>query len=149
MALIIHASIVQQKDAVIGGKSIPMHLRIGIRKIGRSVLNTGKHGTSKTARAVSYAEWAKKNKHIVNALIAKRNAAKFRATPKWASFSKIREIYEECAFITEMTGIRHEVDHIYPLQSEKVCGLHCEANLQILTKTANIRKHNRMPEEVL
>ena len=59
----------------------------------------------------------------------------------------IRAIYAEAARITKETGVRHEVDHFYPLQGEFVCGLHCEANLQILTKVENIRKLNRMPEE--
>lgn len=99
-------------------------------------------------RAKSYAEWARENKHIVNALIAKRNAAKKQATPPWADMDLIRAFYEAASLLTEETGIRHEVDHIYPLQGEFVCGLHCEANLQILTKTDNIRKHNRMPEEL-
>lgn len=101
---------------------------------------------NKGHRAASYAQWAKQNKHIVNALIARRNARKLRATPAWANEEAIRAIYAEAARLTLETGIRHEVDHIYPLQSDVVCGLHCEANLQILTKVENIRKGNRMPE---
>jgi hypothetical protein len=42
------------------------------------------------------------------------------------------------------------VDHIVPLKSEMVCGLHCEANLQILGASANVAKRNHwwpdMPE---
>jgi len=101
---------------------------------------------NKEHRAASYAQWAKQNKHIVNALIAKRTARKLQATPSWANEEAIRSIYAEAAKRTLSTGIRHEVDHIYPLQSDVVCGLHCEANLQILTKIENIRKGNRMPE---
>ncbi|MFP5434219.1 MAG: HNH endonuclease signature motif containing protein [Alphaproteobacteria bacterium] len=66
----------------------------------------------------------------------------------WANQEAIRAIYAEAALLTDTTGVRHEVDHIYPLQGKFVCGLHCEANLQILTKTENIRKHNRMPEQL-
>lgn len=95
-----------------------------------------------------YSAWAKENKHIVNALVAKRNAAKFRATPSWADLSAMRAIYAEAARVTLMTGVRHEVDHYYPLQGKLVCGLHCESNLQILTKVENIRKSNRMPESI-
>lgn len=95
----------------------------------------------------SIATWAKNNKHKVNALNAKRTSAKLKATPKWANFKAIEAIYAEAAYLTEITGIRHEVDHIYPLQGKLCCGLHCEANLQILTKTENIRKRNRMPED--
>jgi hypothetical protein len=101
---------------------------------------------NKEHRAVSYAQWAKQNKHIINALVAKRIARKFQATPSWANEEAILTIYAEAARLTRETGVRHEVDHIYPLQSDVVCGLHCEANLQILTKAENIRKGNRMPE---
>ncbi len=104
------------------------------------------YSENKERRSESYAQWAKQNKHVVNALIAKRSAAKLNATPAWANLDAIRSIYREAARRTKETGIRHEVDHYYPLQGEVVCGLHCEANLQILEKVQNIRKGNRMPE---
>jgi Stc1 domain len=102
---------------------------------------------NKAHRAISYARWAKQNPHIINSLIAKRTARKLQATPPWANEGAIRAIYAEATRLTRKTGIRHEVDHIYPLQSNVVCGLHCEANLQILPKIENIRKGNRMPEK--
>ena len=34
------------------------------------------------------------------------------------------------------------VDHIVPLQSALVCGLHCEANLEIIPGAANEAKKN-------
>lgn len=95
-------------------------------------------------RAESYRSWAKANKHIVNALIAKRTASKLNATPKWADIHATRSFYREAARMTRETGIKHEVDHIVPLQGETVCGLHYAANLQILTKTENIRKGNKL-----
>lgn len=91
--------------------------------------------------------WAKANPDKINALIAKRNAIKKNALAPWADLTAIRAIYAEATRLTKETGIRHEVDHIYPLQGETCCGLHVENNLQILTKTENIRKKNRMPEE--
>lgn len=101
---------------------------------------------NKARRAASYAAWARKNRDRVNALDAKRNAAKAKATPSWADPAAIRAIYREAARLTQETGVRHEVDHIYPLRGRMVCGLHCEANLQVLTKAENQRKYNRMPE---
>ena len=40
-----------------------------------------------------------------------------------------------------------EVDHIYPIVSDEVCGLHTLENLQYLTKYDNASKGNRMPIE--
>jgi hypothetical protein len=39
--------------------------------------------------------------------------------------------------------VEYHVDHIVPLTSDLVCGLHCEANLQIAVGKDNIAKNNR------
>jgi hypothetical protein len=91
------------------------------------------------------AEYRKANPHILNALNAKRRAAKLQATPSWADFEDIKVIYKQCAERTRLTGIPHAVDHVYPLISDDVCGLHVAANLQIITASENSRKNNRMP----
>jgi hypothetical protein len=98
-------------------------------------------------RASELAMWTRANRDRRRQKDANRNAAKLRASVKWANEEAIRAIYAEAVRLTAETGVRYEVDHYYPLQGELVCGLHCEANLQILTKTENIRKKNRMPEE--
>lgn len=95
----------------------------------------------------SYAHWAKKNKAKVNSRIAARVAAKLRATPAWADKEKIEAIYRIAAEMTSSTGIRHEVDHYYPLRGKTVCGLHCHENLRVITRSENARKKNKMPEE--
>lgn len=68
-------------------------------------------------------------------LSAIRRARKSHATPLWADREKIRVIYE-------MRPDGYEVDHIVPLAGKLVCGLHCEFNLQYLTKAENARKRN-------
>lgn len=58
------------------------------------------------------------------------------ATPKWANKKLINDMY-----LNRKRGMH--VDHIIPLKSKLVCGLHCEANLQYLGAVENIRKGNR------
>lgn len=67
---------------------------------------------------------------------AKRRAYKLNATISWANELKIKEIYKQCP-------IGYQVDHIIPLQGEKVCGLHIEYNLQYLSAKDNQSKNNR------
>ena len=67
---------------------------------------------------------------------AKKKARRLQATPKWIDVEAVRRIYNECP-----PG--HDVDHIIPLTSPKVCGLHWEGNLQYLPKSVNQSKKNR------
>jgi len=70
---------------------------------------------------------------------AKRRAALLRAIPPWANLDEIRQLYEEAAKMSEV-----HVDHIVPLISPIVCGLHCSANLQIIGASENCSKGNRI-----
>lgn len=54
----------------------------------------------------------------------------------------IAAMYRERDRLTELTGIRFEIDHIVPLSHLDVCGLHHENNLQLLTCYDNQRKSN-------
>lgn len=76
------------------------------------------------------------------ALTAQHKADKLRAMPAWADRDAIRQFYREAARLSAETGIPHEVDHIVPLRSSVVCGLHVPANLQCLTKSQNSAKRN-------
>ena len=58
-------------------------------------------------------------------------------------------IYREARRLSKETGVAHHVDHIIPLKGDLVSGLHVEGNLQILTASENLRKHNRFVEEML
>ncbi len=84
-----------------------------------------------------------RNRAAATALQNKRHAAFLKRMPAWANQQKIAAIYAQCAALTKSTGIRHEVDHIVPLQGKYVSGLHVHENLQILTATDNRRKWNR------
>lgn len=83
------------------------------------------------------AEWKRRNPEYVTADAAKRRAIKLQAIPSWANENAILAIYE-AARANSLS-----VDHIVPLRSPLVCGLHCEANLQLLPLVDNISKNNR------
>ena len=87
--------------------------------------------------------WKKINKGKINAINSKRRAIKKEAIPPWVNLQAIKEIYRKAAELTKTTGIPYEVDHIFPLKSKYMCGLHVQSNLQILTREENIAKSNR------
>ena len=63
--------------------------------------------------------------------------------PPWADLDAIKVFYKESHRLTKETGIKHNVDHIIPLNGELVSGLHVHTNLQVITAAENIRKHNK------
>jgi hypothetical protein len=56
----------------------------------------------------------------------------------------IKIFYKQAQTLTVITGIKHEVDHIIPLQGKNVSGLHVSWNMQILTKEENRKKNNKL-----
>jgi 5-methylcytosine-specific restriction endonuclease McrA len=97
-------------------------------------------------------EYRKSNLALHNYRGALRHAAKLRATPKWLTdFDKqyIKHIYIQAKELQKLDRIPREVDHIIPLQGETVCGLHVPWNLQILTKSENSRKKNKLAPELI
>lgn len=88
-------------------------------------------------------EYHKKNPHKSLESGARRRAKQRKACPSWADTKKIDLIYEKRASLQNKEGKDYHVDHMVPIKSDKVCGLHCEHNLQILSKTENLSKGNR------
>lgn len=65
-----------------------------------------------------------------------------QSIPKWVNPREIAVIYKEA----KQKGLT--VDHIIPLRGALVSGLHCPANLQLLTKAANLAKGNSFGESL-
>jgi len=89
------------------------------------------------------AAWVKNNRHKLNAQRAKRDSVKLNATPVWANKFIIEEIYDLAQLRTVATGFKWHVDHIVPLRSKIVQGLHVEHNLQVIPAAQNLTKGNR------
>jgi hypothetical protein len=90
----------------------------------------------KTCDATKGAAWRGANLDKSCATTARRKASKLQRTPPWTNKVAVAVVYAAA----DMRGL--EVDHIVPLQGKRVSGLHTEANLQLLTKSANCSKGN-------
>ena len=94
-------------------------------------------------------EWKKNNPEKVRASYSKRRALKRKACPKWLTEEHkqwINWLYKHAIELTNLTGIPHEIDHIHPLQGKNFCGLHVPWNLQVLTRSENRSKSNKLQE---
>ena len=75
---------------------------------------------------------------------ATRRAVKRTAMPFWANATAIQDLYRQAQELSVATGIKHNVDHIVPLRSKLVCGLHVEHNLRVIPATENFKKNNKV-----
>jgi hypothetical protein len=69
------------------------------------------------------------------------------ATPKWLTAkqkTEIRQLYQIAITMSKTTGERYVVDHIIPLISDEVCGLHVPWNLRVITQEENLKKSNKL-----
>lgn len=95
------------------------------------------------AERITHAKWASANKGRLAAKAAGRRAQKIQATPAWVNWEEIAAIYADAQARTAATGQPYHVDHIVPLKSKLVCGLHCPANLRVIPGVENLTKGNR------
>lgn len=91
-----------------------------------------------TARDAYKADPAKNTEKV-----RRRVAAKKQAFPEWANLFFIQEAYRLARLRSDMTGFKWHVDHIVPLHSQIVCGMHVEHNLQVIPGVSNCAKGNR------
>lgn len=91
--------------------------------------------------------WKDKNITWVRADTKSRRRKHREATPSWlttAQKREMREVYKSAITLTKLTGTQYVVDHICPLRSDVVCGLHVPWNLRVITQTENLFKSNKL-----
>ena len=86
---------------------------------------------------------SRENPAYYAAAASKRRAVILNATPIWANSAAVQFWYDAAHAAVELFGVPVHVDHIVPMQSKIVCGLHCEQNMQLLPGAENSRKFNR------
>jgi hypothetical protein len=112
-------------------------------KLERAAQNKAWHEANRERRLHQKREWNARNTHKLSAYSAQRRAALLQATPTWANRFFIEQAFDIAIVRTQVTGIRWEVDHIIPLISDSVCGLHVEHNLQVIPMVVNRSKGNQ------
>jgi len=87
------------------------------------------------------------NVDAVRADVSMRRRRHRQATPKWVTEEQkqvMRKLYLTARRLTKITNVRYVVDHIVPLRSEEVCGLHVPWNLRVITQEENLAKSNKL-----
>lgn len=87
------------------------------------------------------------NPELYKALVSVRKRRHKKATPPWVTAEQklaIRDLYLNAMELTKITGERYVVDHIVPLISDEVCGLHVPWNLRVITQEENLKKSNKL-----
>lgn len=124
----------------------------------RNAQNKRWYEENKESRRATQRRWASLNKERTLAAgrryrkkhperdcakVARRTAEQLRATPKWANEFFIEETYALASLRSKVAGRRWHVDHVVPLRSKEVCGLHVEHNLRVVLGSENQAKGNR------
>lgn len=101
---------------------------------------------SRIDREIAVAQAAKAARVAIQSA---RRATQLQAMPPWvdrAHLRKIRDVYLWARRLAAETGVAHDVDHIVPLRSKVVCGLHVWWNLRAIPACENRIKSNRLTE---
>lgn len=94
--------------------------------------------------------WKEANLLAIRADTKVRRRKHRDATPPWLTRkqkTEMRSIYQIAITMSKMSGEHYVVDHIWPLRSEFVCGLHVPWNLRVITQSQNLTKSNSLPSD--
>ncbi|MES2155478.1 MAG: hypothetical protein V4510_10120 [bacterium] len=89
--------------------------------------------------------------HRFRAYGAARYAQKMNAMPRWADRVELQKPYTIAAQATRESGIKHVVDHFYPMRprSRAFSGLHVPWNLRVILDVANKMKLDKVTPNML
>ena len=96
-------------------------------------------------------KYKQKNRGRYNALSRDRDLKKTQRTPSWLNAEEKQQIihlYQKANELSKLENIKYHVDHIVPLCGKTVSGLHVPWNLQVISATENMKKYNKLLEEV-
>lgn len=99
---------------------------------------------NRARKAELFREWSRRNPKAVVERARRRALRKRQSMPSWLTpeqKSALRAIY-----LAAQPG--EHVDHIYPLRGKSAWGLHVPWNLQVIPAAQNLRKSNKLPEEL-
>lgn len=104
----------------------------------------------KANRALESKRYKEKHPEKRAAHEARMGVQRRKRTPKWEldewGIFLMEEIYSLSKLRTQVTGIKWHVDHVIPLQSKVVCGLHVPDNLRVIPAKLNLIKGNAFDE---
>jgi len=94
--------------------------------------------------------YCKANKEKLAAKVARRKALKIKQIPTQVRDCPIEKkrlyhTYKLCSLFTQIAGVKHHVDHMWPLSDG---GPHWSGNLQIITATENLSKHDKVDPNI-
>lgn len=117
--------------------------------VARKVAKTGganpawRGGTMIKSVSKTGKEYRRQHPHIENEKAVRRKRVVAGATPSWVDAKAVLAVYAAARKVSKETGVPHHVDHVVPLTSKLVCGLHVQNNLAVKPGVENLKKHNR------
>ena len=88
---------------------------------------------------------AKYSAYTANRTALKRNSIPYFLTKCEYEKDRITKTYKLCNLLSKSTGVKHHVDHMWPLSDG---GPHWSGNLQIITATENVRKQAKVDPNI-